>query len=143
MDVHIIIRPRSQATSRGVRKAGCIQFNRYQGSELKAIGTASIWWKHKYIYARANQSHSVITVDIPPNEFSRQFRFGFSLEILKENLPIFSGEWRENPNIANGFYLRINLEGIHQRRPDPNLPLAAVYTRHPALRPEIQEIYFE
>lgn len=142
MDLNIIIRPKTPSTNYSVIKAGCIQFNRYKGTNLQAIGTATIWWKNKYIHARASHAHSVVTIDIPPNSISRQLHSGFSLEVLKNNTPIFYSEWQTNRKITNGFYLRINLEAIQQRQQSPELPLAAIYTRQPALHPINQEVYF-
>lgn len=142
MDLHIVIRPKNKPTNNIVKKAGCIQFNRYHGRELRALGTATIWWKSKYIHARADPTHSVVTIDIPPNEFSRQLHNGFTLEILKNSLPIFSSEWRYNPAIINGFYLRINIEALQNRERELSIPLATVYTRHPGLYPSNQEVYY-
>lgn len=141
MELHIIIRPQNKVTNNFVQRAGCIQFNKYQGKTLKAEGTATIWWKKKFIHARAETSHSVVTVDIPPNTFARQFHFGFSLEILKNNEPIFYSEWGHNQAIANGFFLRINLESIQTKQLQSDIPLAAIFTRHPGLYPTTQEVY--
>lgn len=142
MELHIIVRPKEQSTNRGVQKAGCIQFAKYRGNTLQSTGTGTIWWKQKFIHTRADTSHSVVTLDIPPNSFSRQLHFGFSLEILKNNQPIFFTEWGKNSTISNGFLLRLNLEAIQLRQPTSDTPLAIIYTRQPGLRPINQEVYY-
>lgn len=141
MEIHIIIRPQVHPTINSVIKAGCIQFNQFQGSNLRAIGTATIWWKNKYIHARANQSHSVVTIDIPPTEVARQLHSGFTVEVLKNNQPIYYCEWNRNLSLNNGFFLRINLEAIQSGSIREQLPLAAVFTRQPGLYPRTQEVY--
>lgn len=142
MELHIFIRPHNKATINTVQKAGCIQFNKYQGPTLTALGTANCWWKQKYIHARADTSHSVVTIDIPPNTFSRLLHFGFTVEIVKDNQPIYISEWSYNTAIVNGFYLRLNLEAIQLRQEQRNASLAAIFTRHPGLYPTQQEVYF-
>lgn len=104
---------------------------------LRATGR----WKRTFLSTRANPSHSIVTIDIPPNTVARQLHFGFSVEILRNNEPIFVSEWPQNIAIANGFILNINLEAIQTRRPRSNTSLATVYPRQPGLLPVNQEIY--
>lgn len=143
MDLHIIIRPKARTAKIELLKAGSIQFNQFQGRTLRAVSTATVWWKRQYIQARASSTHSIVTIDIPPNYFSHLFHYGFSVEILKNNNPIFFSEWGRNNNIANGFFLRLNLEAIQLRQQSSDTPLAAIFTRHPGLYPTNQEVYLD
>lgn len=143
MDLHIIIRPKNRTSNNELLKVGCIQFNRFQGRTLRAIGTTTVWWKRQFIHTRADTTHSIVTIDIPPNNFAHLFSHGFTVEILKNNQPIFFSEWNQNNAIANGFFLRLNLEAIQLRRQPTDFPLASVFTRHPAIHPSNQEVYFD
>lgn len=141
MDLHIILRPKNHPTINTTIKAGYIQFNRFEGPILKALGTNTIWWKNKFVHARAHQSHSVVTLDIPPNLVARQLHSGFSLEILKNNIPVFYGDWTNNYSLNNGFQLRINLEEIQKQQRNENTRLAIIFPRQPGLHPSNQEVY--
>lgn len=141
MALHIFLRPKNKPTINSVQKAGSIQFNKYHGSNLQAVGTATCWWKQKFLQANADIAHSVVTINTPPNTFARLFSFGFSVEIVKNNTPIYYSEFAQNASLNNGFYLRLNLEAIQSPRPECQTPLAAIFTRHPGLYPSRQEIY--
>lgn len=143
MEIHIIIiRPKNHPNCRGVQKAGCIELNEYRGPNLKPTDIVPIFWKQKYIHARAESSTSVAILDIPPNIFARLFSFGFSVEILKNNQPIYFGEWQHNSTISNGFYLRLNLEKIQQTANRTQRgTVAVIYSRQKGIYPENQEVY--
>lgn len=144
MEIHIILRPKQKPIERNIRKAGCIQFSKYFGPDLKAIGTATIYWKQQYVHARAERSHSIVTIDIPPTEIARLLSHGFSLEVLLNNQPIYYCEWNASPSLARGFYLRVNIESIQIRNPPgrDHLPLATVFTRHSGHYPTREEISY-
>lgn len=135
MDIHLIIRPKNRRPINGVQRAGTIQFNKWKGDDLKAIGTATLWWKRHYIHARAETHHSVVTLEIPPNEISRLLHFGFSVEVLKNNVPIYQGEWKHNEAIGYGCAIRINLESIQLKGPEPrpDLRTVVVFPRQPGI----------
>lgn len=127
MNIHIIIKPRNTITPRGVIRAGTVQFNRWFGRLLKAEGTATLWWKNNYIHARANEhNHHIVSFEIPENNFSHLLHFGFSIEILKNNQPIYSGEWTHNAAFSAGLTIKFNLESI-QSQPRSDIQTVTVY----------------
>lgn len=142
MELHIILRPKNHPEERSVQRAGTIQFNKWFGTELRAKGTATLWWKEKYIHCRVNQSTSVVHLEILPTAISRLLHFGFTIDILRNNTPIFFGEWQRNVKLNSGFTVQINLEEILQgNNNNPTHPLVSVYTRQPAVHPVKSEVY--
>lgn len=144
MDYHIIIRLKNHTRHDFISKVGSIQFNKWVGTELRPTGSANLWWKRKYIHARADQSTSVITLEVLPTEISRALNSGFTLEILKYNKPVYFAEWSENTTLSGGFSVRIKFEAIQQKEQAGGyLPPCAVsvYTRQPNIHPSRHEVY--
>lgn len=142
MDLHIIVRPKNHPEDKTVQRAGTIQFNKWFGTELRARGTATLWWKGKYIHCRTNQDTSVVKLEILPTAISRLLHFGFTIDILRNNTPKFFGEWQKNVNFNSGFTVQINLEKILQGRNDNSTnSLVSVFARQPGIHPVKSEVY--
>lgn len=144
MEYHILIRIKDHPRHNYVSRVGTIRFNKWFGTDLRPTGSANLWWKRKYIHARADRTNSVVTLEILPNEISRALHFGFTLDILKYNKPVYFGEWSENAALSGGFQVRINLEAIQRKETNGgNLPpcVVSVYTRPPGIYPTRHEVY--
>lgn len=143
MDIHIIVRPKTSASVNHVQRAGTLQFNKWIGNELRALGTATLWWKRYFLHARADEHHSIITLEILPNEISRILHFGFSIEILRQNRPIYLGEWRDNTAFSSGLTIKINLESIQLRGPDrEDVPTVTVFPKQRGIHPFKEQITY-
>lgn len=120
MDLNIIIRPKSTTKPNEIKNMGTVQVNRWFGNQLRPEGAWTLWWKRNYIHTRINQNYSSAILKINPNHISRILHFGFTIEILKNNLPIYLGEWDHNASFSSGFTIRINLESIQQKERSRN-----------------------
>lgn len=142
MDLHIIVRPKNHPEEKTVQRAGTIQFNKWFGTELRARGTATLWWKGKHIHCRADQATSVVKLEILPTTISRLLHFGFTIDILRNNSPIFFGEWQRNVNFNNGFTIQINLEEILQGGSNNSTnSLVSAFAQQPGVHPVRSETY--
>lgn len=142
MDIHVIIRPKHTTTPNGTKRAGTLQFNKWYGTELRAKGTATLWWKGQYIHCHSEEQTSVLKLEIQPTEISRLLHFGFSIEILQTNQPLFFGEWGRDVALNSGFTVQINLEKIlKERNQIPPSCAVSVFTRQPGIKPVKYEVY--
>lgn len=142
IDLHIIVRPKNHPEEKTVQRIGTVQFNKWFGTELRAKGTATLWWKGKYVHCRANQSTSEVKLEILPSAISRLLHFGFTIDILRNNTPIFFGKWQKNVNFNSGFTVQINLEKILQGENDnaTHSPVSVI-ARQPVIHPVQREVY--
>lgn len=141
-DIHVIIRPKNKTNYRGIRRAGTIKFNKWFGEELRETSTGTLWWKGSYLHCYSRQAVSFLKLEILPTEISRLLHFGFTIEILQENKPLFLGEWGRNTSLTGGFTIQINLEKILQER-NQQLPhcVVSIFIRQPEVPPLKYEFY--
>lgn len=112
MDIHILIRPKSRTTPNEILKAGSIQLSEWRGNLLQTKTTATLWWKRKYIHARANHTTSFIELEVIPNQSTRLLHFGFTIELSRGNKSLVKADFEHDSSLGLGFNICINLEKI-------------------------------
>lgn len=143
MEIHIIIRPKSRVGPDQILGAGTIQFSNWIGNHLQPRATATLWWKRKYIHARAAETISVVELEIPGNPFSRLLHLGFDIDIIQRSEPLFHAEFRHDETLCRGFTIQINLEKILSptiTRINP--PEIVILKQKARLYPSIQNRYW-
>lgn len=132
MDVHIIVRARNRTAPTAAQRAGTCQLSVWRGPQLQAQNTTTLWWKGHYVHTRVPATTSLVELEFPPNQFTRLFHFGFSVELIRNSHPIYFAEFGPDEALSRGFTVRIRLETLLSPIPLRDNSQAIVVRKQPA-----------